>query len=64
MNRDGTQGLLVGIDASVEWLFVPPDPALENALRRSGEAEDSSLPERGEASATARGHLGGGASWR
>lgn len=38
MKRDETQDLLASIDAYVEGLFAPPDPALERALRRSHEA--------------------------
>ena len=42
MSQDETQGLLASIDAYVEGLFAPPDPVLDNALRRSREA---GLPE-------------------
>jgi len=42
MNRDDPRELLLQIDSYVEELFAPPDPALENALRRSREA---GLPE-------------------
>jgi caffeoyl-CoA O-methyltransferase len=42
MNRDDLRELLVRIDLYVEELFAPPDPVLENALRRSREA---GLPE-------------------
>src|SRR5215210_5808938 len=42
MNRDDPRELLLQIDSYVEELFAPPDPALENTLRRSREA---GLPE-------------------
>ena len=42
MNRNDPMELLSRIDSYVEDLFAPPDPALENALRRSREA---GLPE-------------------
>jgi caffeoyl-CoA O-methyltransferase len=42
MNRDDLRELLVQIDLYVEEHFAPPDPVLENALRRSREA---GLPE-------------------
>src|SRR5918995_6072775 len=42
MNRDDLRELLIQIDLYVEDLFAPPDPVLEAALRRSGEA---GLPE-------------------
>lgn len=42
MNHDDTRDLLLRIDSYVEGLFVPPDPALEGALRRSRRA---GLPE-------------------
>jgi caffeoyl-CoA O-methyltransferase len=42
MNSDDLRDLLPRIDSYVEGLFAPPDPALENALRRSREA---GLPE-------------------
>jgi caffeoyl-CoA O-methyltransferase len=42
MNRADLRELLVRIDLYVEELFAPPDPVLENALRRSREA---GLPE-------------------
>jgi len=42
MHHDDLSNLLVQIDLYVEELFVPPDPALEGALRRSREA---GLPE-------------------
>jgi predicted O-methyltransferase YrrM len=38
MNRDNLGELLVQIDLYVEELFAPPDPVLEDALRRSREA--------------------------
>src|SRR5918998_6855447 len=38
MNRDDLRDLLLRIDSYVEGLFAPPDPALEDALRRSREA--------------------------
>ncbi len=40
--NDDTRELLLRIDSYVEGLFVPPDPALEGALRRSREV---GLPE-------------------
>ena len=42
MNHDDLRDLLLRIDSYVEELFVPPDPALEGALRRSRRA---GLPE-------------------
>jgi predicted O-methyltransferase YrrM len=42
MNRDDLRDLLPRIDSYVEGLFAPPDPALEDALRRSRE---TGLPE-------------------
>ena len=42
MNRDDFSDLILRIDSYIEKLFVPPDPALEGALRRSREA---GLPE-------------------
>ena len=42
MRQNESQDLLRGIDAYVEGLFVPPDPVLESAIRRSREA---GLPE-------------------
>jgi caffeoyl-CoA O-methyltransferase len=42
MNSDDPRNLLLKIDSYVEELFAPPDPALEDALRRSREA---GLPE-------------------
>ncbi len=36
--NDDTRELLLRIDSYVEGLFAPPDPALEDALRRSREA--------------------------
>jgi predicted O-methyltransferase YrrM len=42
MNRDDLRELLVQIDLYVEELFAPPDPVLDNALRRSREG---GLPE-------------------
>src|SRR5919107_2668444 len=42
MNRDDLRELLVQIDLYVKELFAPPDPVLENALRRSREG---GLPE-------------------
>ena len=42
MNADSTKKLLGDIDAYVEGLFVPPDEALEAALRDS---RDAGLPE-------------------
>jgi caffeoyl-CoA O-methyltransferase len=42
MNNNDSKDLLIQIDSYVEELFVPPDPALEDALRRSREA---GLPE-------------------
>jgi caffeoyl-CoA O-methyltransferase len=42
VNCDGFSDLLLRIDSYIEELFVPPDPALEGALRRSREA---GLPE-------------------
>lgn len=38
MNRDDPRDMLLQIDSYVEGLFAPPDPVLENALRRSREA--------------------------
>ena len=38
MRQNESQDLLRSIDAYVEGLFAPPDPVLENALRRSREA--------------------------
>jgi caffeoyl-CoA O-methyltransferase len=42
VNRDDFSDLILRIDSYIEELFVPPDPALEGALRRSREA---GLPE-------------------
>ncbi len=42
MNQEDLGDLLLRIDSYIEGLFAPPDPALENALRRSHEA---GLPE-------------------
>jgi caffeoyl-CoA O-methyltransferase len=42
MNDNDSKDLLIQIDSYVEELFAPPDPALEDALRRSREA---GLPE-------------------
>lgn len=42
MNSDDPRYLLRQVDSYIEELFVPPDPALEGALRRSHEA---GLPE-------------------
>jgi caffeoyl-CoA O-methyltransferase len=42
MNNNDAKDLLIQIDSYVEELFAPPDPALEDALRRSREA---GLPE-------------------
>jgi caffeoyl-CoA O-methyltransferase len=42
MNNNDAKDLLIQIDSYVEELFVPPDPALEDTLRRSREA---GLPE-------------------
>jgi caffeoyl-CoA O-methyltransferase len=42
MNRNDPKDLLLRINSYVEGLFAPPDPALEDALRRSREA---GLPE-------------------
>lgn len=42
MNRDDLGELLAQIDLYIEGLFAPPDPVLEDTLRRSREA---GLPE-------------------
>src|SRR5918912_1431036 len=42
MNNNDSKDLLTQIDSYVEELFAPPDPTLEDALRRSREA---GLPE-------------------
>ena len=68
MRRDEKQDLLGSIDAYVQGLFAPSDPALEKtpsgARARPGRRRYGSPRARGSSRRSSRGSRGRGASWR